>query len=39
MWRGPFEVSTEPGPSTGRSGDSAASVGTLSGGAVKIERM
>ena len=37
--RGPLEVRTELGPSTGRSGDSAASVGTWSGGDVNSERM
>src|SRR5436305_1018256 len=36
--RGPLDVSTEFGPSTGRSGGSAARVGTRSGGALNSDR-
>ena len=38
MWRGPSAVSTEFGPTIGRSGDSPASDGASSGFAVKSER-
>ncbi len=38
MWRGPTAVSTELGPTIGRSGDSPVSDGASSGLAVKSER-
>ena len=38
MWRGPTAVSTELGPTIGRSGDSPVSDGASSGLAVKRER-
>ena len=38
MWRSPSEVSTEFGPTIGRSGDSAAIEGASSGLAVNSER-
>ena len=37
-WRAPLAVSTEAGPTIGRSGDSAVSEGTCSGLAVNSER-